>query len=148
MQRQQGFSLIEVMVTMLIVGIGLLGIAGIIVTNMKNTHSSYARSQASALVNDIVDRMRANRSVAESAAAPYQLPFGATPSPATGVPADDLGAWKKSVEASLPAGAGAVEFNSANGNVTVTVQWDDRRATGNGSTVGIEKQQFVLETHL
>lgn len=146
MRRQQGFSLIEVMVTMVIVSIGLLGIAGIIVTNMKNNQSSHARSQASALVNDIVDRMRANRSAAESGAAPYRLPFGGTPSPATGVAADDLTAWKESLK-TLPSGDGSVLFQT-NGNVTVTIQWDDRRATGNGATVGIEAQQFVLETHL
>ncbi len=61
MQNQQGFSLIEVMVTMLIVSIGLLGIAGIIMTSLKNSQSSYGRSQATLLANDIIDRMRANR---------------------------------------------------------------------------------------
>ncbi|MFZ3288159.1 MAG: type IV pilus modification protein PilV, partial [Telluria sp.] len=71
MQRQQGFSLIEVLITMLIVSIGLLGIAGIIVTNLKHNQSSYARTQASLLVSDIVDRMRANRAAAETAPSPY-----------------------------------------------------------------------------
>jgi type IV pilus assembly protein PilV len=56
----RGFTLIEVLVTLLIVAIGLLGLAGLQVTGLRSNLSSEARSQASLLANDIIERMRAN----------------------------------------------------------------------------------------
>ncbi len=146
--RQRGFSLIEVLVTMLIVSVGLLGIAGIIVTNMKNNQSSYARSQASILVNDIVDRMRANRGTAELSPSPYELALTGTPDVLAGVPGADLSEWRAAVAAAVPSGLGAVSFNAATRNVTVTVQWNDSRAQGDGRTVGLSQQQFIVVTRL
>ena len=143
-----GFSMIEVLVTMLVVSVGLLGIAGIIVTNLKNNQSSYARSQASILVNDMVDRMRANRGTAELPSAPYQLALSATPDASAGVPGADLAQWRAAVASAVPSGLGAVSFNVATGNVTVTVQWNDSRAQGGGAAASMTAQQYIVETHL
>jgi type IV pilus assembly protein PilV len=146
--RQQGFSMIEVLVTMLVVSVGLLGIAGIIVTNMKNNQSSSARSQASILVNDMVDRMRANRGTAEVSPSPYQLALTDSPDAGAGVPGADLAQWRQAVAAAVPAGLGAVSVNAGTGNVTVTVQWNDSRAKGGGANAGLTAQQYIVETHL
>lgn len=148
MKRQHGFSLIEVLVTMLVVSIGLLGIAGLIVTSMKNNHSAQSRSQASVLANDIIDRMRANRSVAEASPSPYQIGLGAVADATMGVPGADLAQWQAALAAGVPSGQGAVQFDPATKNVTVTVQWNDTRATGDGATVGLPAQQLVVETRL
>jgi type IV pilus assembly protein PilV len=148
MRRQRGFSLIEVMITMLLLSIGLLGIAGIIVTNLKNNQSSYARGQASLLAADIVDRMRANRGAAEVSPSPYALALAATPAAGGGVPGDDLRQWRAAVAATVPSGLSAVEVDAATRNVTVTIQWNDSRASGDGATVGLAAQQLIVETHL
>lgn len=58
--RSLGFSLIEVMVALLVLSIGLLGIAGLQVFSLKYNHQSYERTQAVTLIYDIADRMRAN----------------------------------------------------------------------------------------
>ncbi len=58
--RSHGFSLIEVMVALLVLSIGLLGIAGLQVFSLKYNHQSYERTQAVTLIYDIADRMRAN----------------------------------------------------------------------------------------
>lgn len=148
MKKQQGFSLLEVMVTMLIVSFGMLGIAGIIITSLKNSQSSYARSQASLLVNDIVDRMRANRGAAEASPSPYNLALTAAPA-GTEVPADDLTQWRAALAATMPSGTGSVAVDDATKKVTVTVQWDDSHATGNAAAgVGAATQQVTLETRL
>lgn len=55
-----GFTLLEVLISVLILSVGLLGIAGLQVTSLKNNHSSYQRTQATLLGYDVVDRMRAN----------------------------------------------------------------------------------------
>ena len=60
--RQSGFSLIEVLISIVIASIGLLGLAGMQATGLKNNHSAYQRSQATVLAYDLADRMRANMS--------------------------------------------------------------------------------------
>ena len=141
-QRQSGMLLIEVMVTIIIVSFGMLGVAGVILNSLKANESSYGRAQAVWLANDIIDRMRANRTAAESVNLPYNLTLSATPT-GTGVPASDLTSWLAALAATLPSGKGSVSLVSATKKVTVTVQWDDSRATGNFGT-----QQFVVETRL
>lgn len=148
MKRQQGFSLLEVLITMLIVSFGLLGIAGIIITSLKNNQSSYARSQASLMVNDIVDRMRANRSSAEASPSPYNLALSASPAGA-GIATDDLTEWRATLASNLPSGTGSVAMDAATRKVTVTVQWNDSHGTADTAHgVGVSTQQIALETRL
>lgn len=146
--RQRGFSLIEVLITMLLMSIGLLGIAGIIATNLKNNHGAYARSQATLLANDIVERMRANRAAAEKAASPYAIAIGAEPGTGTDIPTADVREWRALLAASLPSGTGAVAVDADTRDVTVTIQWDDSRTTGDGVTIGKTDQTMIMETHL
>ncbi len=58
--RQTGFSLLEVLIAIVITSIGLLGLAGMQATGLRNNHSAYHRSQATVLAYDIADRMRSN----------------------------------------------------------------------------------------
>lgn len=58
--RQQGFNLVEVLVAMVILSIGLLGIAGMQVTGVRSNQGSYSRSQATAIMNDLAERMHNN----------------------------------------------------------------------------------------
>jgi type IV pilus assembly protein PilV len=77
MKRQSsGFTLLEVMIAMLILAIGLLGMASLMVTSLQNNQGAYARSQATVLAYDIVERMRANRPQAEASGSPYSLTSG------------------------------------------------------------------------
>jgi type IV pilus assembly protein PilV len=156
MKQQQGFSLIEVLVTMVIISFGLLGIAGVIVNALKNNNSSYARTQASVLANDIIDRMRANRATAEANFAvtpstpppyPYDLSIGTAVPAGNTVVLNDLAQWRAALAAAMPSGTGSVEMD-ANQKVTVTVQWDDARASGDGTTTGMTAQQVIVETRL
>jgi type IV pilus assembly protein PilV len=139
--KQRGFSLLEALITMLIISLGLLGIAGIIANSLKVNQGAYYRSQASWMANDIIDRMRANRNAAQANPSPYNLALGATPS-GDGVPLSDLTEWRAALQ-SLPSGTGSVAVDAATNKVTVTVQWDDTRAAG-----GEDDQQFVVETRL
>ena len=59
--RQSGFSLVEILVTLVIVLIGLLGLAGVQMRAHQAELESYQRAQALVLVNDMVDRLNANR---------------------------------------------------------------------------------------
>lgn len=56
----QGFSMIELLVAVVVVAIGLLGMAGLQTAGLSNNQSAYFRSQAIIAINDLTDRMRAN----------------------------------------------------------------------------------------
>jgi type IV pilus assembly protein PilV len=60
-KRHRGVSLIEVLVALLILSIGLLGVAGLQVVALRSNHGSFVRGQAVLLASDMADRMRANR---------------------------------------------------------------------------------------
>jgi len=59
-QRQKGFSLIEVLVSVVIMSVGILGVAGLQALSLQQNRSSLLRAEALMLGGDILDRMRAN----------------------------------------------------------------------------------------
>lgn len=60
-QRLRGFSLMEVLVALLVLSIGLLGLAALQTTGLKFNHQSYERTQATLQAYDIFDSIRANK---------------------------------------------------------------------------------------
>jgi type IV pilus assembly protein PilV len=135
--RNRGFTLLEVLVALLVLSIGLLGLAALTTLGLRYNNSAYARSQATLLAYDIVDRMRSNRDQAETTTA-YVIDFGeavATQDCETGAcgPAQlanyDLGKWKTTLAQTLPKGDGSVSVQDLGGArvYIVTVQWDDSR---------------------
>jgi len=145
MRRQSGFSMLEVLVAILVLAIGLLGMAGLTATSMRNSHGAYHRNQAVWLAYDVADRMRANRQVA--LAGGYNLPLGSAAPGGAAVSAVDLGQWLTAVGA-LPQGLGAVAVDGATRRATITVQWNESRAAGGAVTAEDATRQFVVETQL
>lgn len=60
MLKNDGFSMIEVLVTILVAAIGLLGVASLQVGAVKNTREAQVRSLATVLAHDMSERMRSN----------------------------------------------------------------------------------------
>ena len=127
---ERGVSLIEVLVAIVVLSIGLLGLAGLQASGMRVGQSSIHRGQAAQLAYDMVDRIRVN---ADSAAAyghslSDAIPTcSAAPSSSAGVAPCDLRDWRLRLQ-SLPGGKGAVNVDG--NEVTVVVQWDDTRGAG------------------
>lgn len=63
-KRNAGFGMIEVLISMIIILVGLLGLAGLITLGQKAEMESYQRGQALILLKDMEDRINANRKVA------------------------------------------------------------------------------------
>lgn len=59
-KAQKGFTLIEILVALVILSIGLLGVASMQVQGLRNNQSAYLRTQATLLAYDMADRMRTN----------------------------------------------------------------------------------------
>jgi type IV pilus assembly protein PilV len=123
----QGAGLIEVLVAVLVMGIGLLGIAAMQATALRSSQSALEYSQAVVQTYSILDAMRANRDAAlagnYSVGMTCAAPGGGT------LATNDLGAWVASMKQTL--GDTACGQIALNGDVfTITVRWDDRRATG------------------
>jgi len=57
---QAGLTMIEILITIVVVSVGLLGLAGLQIAGLKGTSNSALRTQATVLANDIAERMRAN----------------------------------------------------------------------------------------
>lgn len=137
--RQKGFTLIEVMVAVVVLSIGLLGLAALQTTGLRNNHSAYYRSQATFLAYDIIDRMRANRAAA--VAGNYNLALTAGPAGGSTIAAGDQSEWINSLDSLLPDGDGSIAVEGT-GIATVVVQWNDERAGG------LATQQFTVQTQL
>ena len=61
----RGFTMLEVLISIFIMTIGLLGLAGMQIRAQQAELESYQRAQALILVNDMIDRVNANRSAAQ-----------------------------------------------------------------------------------
>ncbi len=137
--KQNGFTLLEILVTLVILAIGLLGLLSLQMVSLKNNHSAQQRTTAIVHAYDILDRIRLNRTVN------YSIGFAdAAANPAT-IVGQDITEWKANIARELPAGLGRIEDDGS--IVIVEVQWDESRA-GNESrgTGGSNIQSFTVST--
>lgn len=128
----RGVGLVEVLVSVLVLSIGLLGIAAMQATALRNSQSSLERSQGIVHVYTILDAMRANPNGV--AAGTYNMAMTcAAPGGAGSVAASDRSEWITHLQENLgPTACGLV--NCAAGVCTITVQWDDSRGTSGSTT--------------
>lgn len=126
--KQTGFSLIEVLVTLVILSFGLLGVAGLLVSGVSNAASSEAMSKASQLAADMADRIRANPVVAVSATSEYITAYNDTPpaSPVT-IAQRDKKEWLEALAVQLPQGDGKITNTVSGGQrkVEIEVRWSN-----------------------
>jgi type IV pilus assembly protein PilV len=123
--KATGLSLIEVLIALLVITVGLLGMAGLQAYSLKNNTSAYHRSQANTLGYDIIDSMRANRDVALGGG--YNLAIDDSPS-GSDLAGRDLLGWREKLAQLLPNGTGAVSCNNPVASVClISVRWDDNR---------------------
>ena len=123
----RGFTLVEVLAALVIISVGLLGLAALQGQSLRGNHSASMRTQAVNQAENIVDRMRANRTEALDGA--YAIGLGIDPAaPAySGLVLVDLQEWRDLLSQSLSLGDGSIAID---GNVcTVVVQWTEPDGT-------------------
>ena len=124
-KKQAGVSLIEVMIAVVILSIGLLGIAALQAVTLKNSGSSASRTQASIQIYSMLDIIRADRTNLSNYNTNTFIsgPGGGTPGTMAG--------WLDGLETAIAPGAqGRVRCIAASMTCSVAVRWDDSRATG------------------
>ncbi|MEJ2444702.1 MAG: type IV pilus modification protein PilV [Exilibacterium sp.] len=142
MNRQKGLSLIEVLTSMILLAIGLLGHMALQMNRLSSNHSSQFRIQAALLANDIADRMRLNTSAAnagrydnvDTTGSPYQEPFcNSTGCDASELAGLDLYQWQQGLTAAMPGAVGTiVRDNTITDQVvlTITISWSTEGRAG------------------
>ena len=139
----RGMSLIEVLVAVLVLAVGLLGVAAMQALALRGGQGSLESSQAVMQTTSIIEAMRANRSNAAS----YNVAktCSAASISATGLPGNDLKNWIDDLKATVGIAGDVTTCGQIVGCPTacvVTVFWDDSRA-GGGSA-----RSVVTETRI
>lgn len=123
----RGFSMIEVLVSIVVMAIGLLGLAGLQAQSLRGGHQSLMRTIATIQANDLLERMRANRAAAVAYTANPGANCNATPPVApTGaaLAAYDLCTWNRALRAAIPSAQTLVRAE-AGGAYTIRITWTE-----------------------
>ena len=156
-RKVQGSTLIEVLVSLLVLSFGLLSMGGLQTVSLRNNQTAYYRTQAIMLANDMAERMRGNiagvtaggyNNVTGAATANCFTSTGCTPAQ---MAAQDVFSWEAEVAAALPGGDGvvcrdatqddgtpaAVACSNTGSIYAIKIWWDDNRD-------GTAEQRYVL----
>lgn len=141
LRKSKGFSLVEVLIALVIMSVGMLGIAGLYVHSMQAGRTSMLRHHAVTLAGDIADRIRAN----PTAGAAYEAADGVdndcvakgVDCDAASMAAHDIFLWQDQAESFLPVMADnneqvIVVFDAASvpQSYSITVRWDEPTPEG------------------
>jgi type IV pilus assembly protein PilV len=143
--QSSGFTLLEIMVALLIISIGLLGVATLQVRGQQFNQAAYLRTQATFLAYDLMDRMRANRVEAIEGRYEKQLPVNtseecdATACTTTQLINYDLDQWFTMVQETLPTGKAKLDWDDP--TYTITLQWKSIIDDGKQQ----EEQQWIFQ---
>jgi type IV pilus assembly protein PilV len=137
-RRNGGFTLVEAMVALIVLSVGLLGIAALYVETLRANRTSLHRTEAVNLATDIADRMRSNRDLPFSDPGFNGLGFydcggacdpAAPPASANAIATADLTDWVTQVQTQLPGGTADVTFTAATATTpaayVVDIGWDE-----------------------
>ncbi|MRI33718.1 type IV pilus modification protein PilV [Endozoicomonas sp. OPT23] len=153
--KQGGVGLLEVLVTLVVVSVGALGMVGLQSKSIQHNQTSYLRSQAAFLANDMMERIRSNRKHASTSTEysvlineheatacdndqyPDQCETGACTR--SELAEYDIKQWKFNLGCQLPEGQGSIlETTESTGKVfAITIQFNDSRGRKNNRTVSL-----------
>jgi len=151
-RQQRGAGLIEVLIAVLIMGIGLLGIAAMQTTALRNTSSSLDRSQAVIQNYAIAEALRSN--LTETKTFAFNTPLLCAVPAAGSAVQNEIRFWIQSLKDTLgdrPTTCGQINCTmfipGANtARCTITAQWDDSRAADGLNVAGNAAQTVVTQT--
>lgn len=168
MKRQSGFTLIEILIAMLVLSVGVMGVAAMQLVSFQTNQSAYARSQATYLAQDIFDRIRANPDAYNSTvtydainacdgdavpADPVCITTSAGCSPQA-TAEQDIREWSANFvnvfalgdfRPALPNGCATVARVAGTNQFTATVSWDERDWEDGAERRGVVNRSVVIQ---
>lgn len=165
MKQKLGFSLLEVLVALVILAIGMLGVAHILLIAHKSNTSNYMKQHAIQTAYNMLDKVRANRQAAINgnysvnnivANGAPNVPGAPSTNCNTSICSSsdmasyDTWYWLSNDLVKLPNGCGSVTTapSGISTLVTVTVQWDDSATTQSLGGTNLNPTQFILQSEL
>jgi type IV pilus assembly protein PilV len=122
----RGFTLVEVLVALLVLSIGMLGIAALYLDSLRASRAALYRTQAVTLASDIADRIRANRTPIDAYDCSGTCVAGTG---GNAVAIFDINAWLANLQRELPGGTGSLTFTTGAANTPnvydVAVTWTE-----------------------
>lgn len=170
-RRVAGFTMLEVLISIVVIAFGLLGVAGLQAFALKNSQSASYRSIATVLATDLIERMRANpvgasgtsyangASMGTATQVNACLQTSGCPTPQD-LAANDLFEWQDLIRKSLPSGVGYVCRDSVPndgdpppgdtkcdgaGALVIKIWWVDERNVKPDSATAAKRFQFATE---
>ncbi len=138
-KAQSGLSLLEILITILIITIGSLGMASLQLTGLKYSSGSNTRTQASLLATSMMDRIRANKQYAIDTGNKYKLASFENNSSASKdchvsectakeIAEFDVSKWLSNISRLIPSGKGKIEINNSTTTpiettMKISIQW-------------------------
>ena len=138
-KRQRGDTMIEVLVTIIIIAVGVLGTAALQVTTLKNLSSSHSASIAAIVAEDLTERIRANPTAALADnyvfnAKPAAIPDCVSSECTMAQLANyDIGTWWNDMETVLPAPTAVAVRLAGTDTFRLTLRWDEDRSGSSGT---------------
>lgn len=159
-RRVKGFTLLEVMIAVLVLSIGLLGLAALQAYAMRNNQSANYRTQATNLAVQMLDQIRSHRGAADASedgrnhpnvrkliagwdSSSFWAGNGESPAQHCGEGGDalrcDRARWGQALSSQLPNGRARISFTGVtggadSGQVTIEICWSDDRSSFTFST--------------
>ncbi len=137
-RHASGVGLIEVLVAVAILAFGMLGVAALQATALRNSQSALERSQAVTLTYSMLDRMRAN--IDQARIGNYNIPKTCNPPSGGTLITDDQRDWVNGLHGALGDSITTCGTITCGPPVhvdpricTITVEWDDSRGSKGSS---------------
>jgi len=129
-KNQRGFSLVEVLIALIIMSVGMLGIAGLYVQSMQAGRTSLFRHHAVTLAGDVADRIRANPTAGiayQGVGANLNCVAGGIDCDEVEMASNDILLWAQQANESLPNGTVIIVFDDTVDPPTysIAVGWDE-----------------------
>lgn len=154
-QKQRGITLIESLVSLVVLALGVLGLIGFQLQTLKDTKDSVGRSRAIVSIQDIAERIRINPFATVLVPNPYNVGFGAAPAAGQNCAANvctvqqlaawDLVRWKANAAAALPGGRVAIQPSPTDARqYAVMVCWIENKGDSPAATAYLQNEANTI----